>query len=50
MECDNCGQKQPKALVQVIRYRPDDVGNPESWCLDCVQGKNPIRESYDKPS
>jgi hypothetical protein len=47
MECDNCGQKQPAVLVSVGRYRPDGVSHPEGWCLDCVQGKNPVRETYE---
>ena len=47
MKCDNCGKKQTIATVQVSRYRDDGVSHNEFWCLECVQGKNPVRSSYD---
>ena len=50
MTCNNCGRKQPPVLVHVNRYRLEDGGlHPENWCLDCIQGKNPVREQFDIP-
>jgi hypothetical protein len=48
--CQNCGKKEPKVGVNVIRYRGEGGGQrPETWCLECVQGKNPVREQFELP-
>jgi hypothetical protein len=26
-----------------------DASHREGWCLECIQGKNPVRELYDIP-
>jgi hypothetical protein len=47
MKCENFGKEQPLALVTVDRYREDgDAQHPEKWCLECVQGKNPVRKQF----
>jgi hypothetical protein len=47
MKCENCGKEQPLALVTVDRYREDGgAQHPEKWCLECVQGKNPVRKQF----
>jgi hypothetical protein len=48
---DNCGNTQSLVIFNVIRYRNDSgdpVSHPERWCLECVQGKNPVRASFQK--
>lgn len=46
MNCGNCGKENPIAVISVLRVRPDGVElRPmQSWCLECVQGKNPIKD------
>jgi hypothetical protein len=48
----NCGNKQPKVIVRVDRYRDDGGGasHKEIWCLECIQGKNPLRQQFDIPT
>jgi hypothetical protein len=45
--CQNCGKKEPWVGVNVIRYYGEEGQRPETWCLECVQGKNPIREQFE---
>ena len=45
--CQNCGKKEPGVGVNVIRYYGEEGQRPETWCLECVQGKNPIREHFE---
>jgi hypothetical protein len=48
VQCDNCKKTQPEVTVQVRRRRGDDgVSHFEDWCLECIQGKNPVRTGYD---
>ena len=50
MKCSNCGRDNQLVLVQVRRYREDGgTYHPEDWCIECTQGKNPIRKQYDIP-
>jgi len=45
VSCNNCGKVNPAALVEVHRIRGEDgVGQSQSWCLECIQGKNQIKE------
>jgi hypothetical protein len=46
MACDNCGKVQPAVTVQVNRHRPEGGSHSEVWCLECLQGKNELREQY----
>jgi hypothetical protein len=48
MECANCGKEGSRIMVQVSRYHEDGVSHPET-CLDCIQGKNPVRDQFDIP-
>jgi hypothetical protein len=50
MRCENCGKEQPRIIVGLIRYREDSASHKENWCLECVQGKNPVRERFDVPT
>jgi hypothetical protein len=45
--CQNCGKKEPGVGMNVIRYYGEEGQRPETWCLECVQGKNPIREQFE---
>jgi|GEM_PF-1586159 hypothetical protein len=40
--CENCGNELPEITVQVTRRINDNATRPQLWCLDCVQGKNPV--------
>ncbi len=44
--CENCGKKEPG--VNIIRYYGEAGQRPEIWCLECVQGKNPVREQFEQ--
>jgi hypothetical protein len=49
--CENCGKKQPRVVVTLVRHRKEGGAlHTESWCLECVQGKNPIRQQFDIPT
>jgi hypothetical protein len=50
MKCDNCGKEQPTVIMQVRLNRGDGVTHPADWCLECVQGKNAVRTSYERPT
>jgi hypothetical protein len=51
MACNNCGLQKPVALVPVNRFREEGGGeHTEYWCLECIQGKKPIREQFDVPT
>jgi hypothetical protein len=42
-KCDNCGKAHPTSIIQVYQDRGDGVATPKSWCLECVQGKEPTK-------
>ena len=48
--CQNCGKKEPMIELKVIRHREVGGGSRnETWCLECVQGKNPTRKQFELP-
>jgi hypothetical protein len=40
--CENCGNKQPEVTINVTRRIGANGTRAQTWCLDCVQGKNPV--------
>ena len=51
MTCNNSGTKTT-AIISSCKpiYMLEGEGlHPENWCLDCIQGKNPVKEQFDIP-
>ena len=44
MNCDNCGKENPMVLVGAQRQRDNGVGRAQNWCLECIKGRNPIKD------
>ena len=49
MACYNCGLERPEVLVSVTRFRNDGAQHTEHWCLECIQGNNPVRKEFNIP-
>ena len=61
LRCNNCGS-DVEVRVQVVRWGEEDpfftrgdqrgsenIGHPEQWCLNCIQGNNPVRKGIEIP-
>ena len=44
-KCENCGKDQPSLTIPVHPLLAPGVHGDAEWCLDCVQGKNPVDTS-----